>query len=98
MADELLSRWWPDNGACAKNAPHPNAARIFIDYVLSEEGQRLLAQLGRTVVRPGIEIKHPRLGQSREAPSRAARGGEEFRGNEQTLLRDCEVAGVVNSA
>ena len=52
---------WPRRLLLAKNAPHPNAARIFIDYVLSEEGQRLLANLGRTVVRPGIEIKHPRL-------------------------------------
>jgi iron(III) transport system substrate-binding protein len=29
--------------AIFKDAPHPNAARLFIDYVLSEEGQRLLA-------------------------------------------------------
>jgi iron(III) transport system substrate-binding protein len=52
---------WPRRLLLAKHAPHPNAARVFVDYVLSEEGQRLLAQLGRTVVRPGIEIKHPRL-------------------------------------
>jgi iron(III) transport system substrate-binding protein len=29
--------------AIFKDAPHPNAARLFIDYVLSEEGQTLLA-------------------------------------------------------
>ena len=35
-------------------APHPNAARLFIDYVLSEEGQRLFASRGREPARPGI--------------------------------------------
>jgi iron(III) transport system substrate-binding protein len=29
--------------AILKNAPHPNAARLFIDYALSEEGQNVLA-------------------------------------------------------
>jgi iron(III) transport system substrate-binding protein len=35
-------------------APHLNAAKLFIDYVLSEEGQRLFAKRGREPVRPGI--------------------------------------------
>ena len=35
-------------------APHPNAAKLFIDYVLSDEGQRLFASRGREPVRPGI--------------------------------------------
>lgn len=35
-------------------APHLNAAKLFIDYVLSEEGQRLLASQGREPARPGI--------------------------------------------
>ncbi len=35
-------------------APNPNAAKLFIDYVLSEEGQRLFASRGREPVRPGI--------------------------------------------
>jgi iron(III) transport system substrate-binding protein len=26
-----------------KDAPHPNAARLFIEYVLSDEGQKVLA-------------------------------------------------------
>jgi len=29
--------------AIFKDAPHPNAARLFVDYMLSEEGQNLLA-------------------------------------------------------
>ncbi len=29
--------------AILKDAPHPNTARLFVDYVLSEEGQNLLA-------------------------------------------------------
>jgi iron(III) transport system substrate-binding protein len=35
-------------------APHLNAAKLFIDYVLSEEGQRLFASRGREPARPGV--------------------------------------------
>jgi ABC-type Fe3+ transport system substrate-binding protein len=44
-----------------QGAPHPNAGRLFIDYVFSQEGQELVASLGRTSVRPGVKIRHPRL-------------------------------------
>jgi len=37
-----------------ERAPHLNAAKLFVEYVLSEDGQRLLAQRGREPVRPGI--------------------------------------------
>ena len=36
-------------------APHANAARLFIDYALSEEGQRIFANRGREPARPGIK-------------------------------------------
>ena len=44
-----------------KRAPHPNAAKLFIDYLLSAEGQQLLAKMGREVARRGIAIRYPRL-------------------------------------
>lgn len=31
----------------ARNAPHPHAALLFVDFVLSPEGQKLLADMGR---------------------------------------------------
>jgi len=34
------SRW-------RKNAPHPHAALLFADFVLSPEGQKLLGDMGR---------------------------------------------------
>jgi iron(III) transport system substrate-binding protein len=37
----------PQGIAVTRNAPHPNAAALFVDYVLSPEGQRLLESLGR---------------------------------------------------
>lgn len=37
-----------------ERAPNPNAARLFIDYVLSEEGQKLFAARGREPARTGI--------------------------------------------
>lgn len=44
-----------------KDAPHPNAAKLFVDYMLSKEGQSLLAEGGLPAVRDdvtaGLNIK-----------------------------------------
>jgi iron(III) transport system substrate-binding protein len=37
----------PQALALAKNAPHPHAALLFADFILSAEGQKLLADMGR---------------------------------------------------
>ena len=37
----------PQALAVAKNAPHPHAALLFVDFVLSPEGMKLLNDLGR---------------------------------------------------
>src|SRR5262245_8505827 len=39
--------------AMVSKAPHPNAARLFIDFVISAEGQGIIAKLGRVAARPG---------------------------------------------
>jgi iron(III) transport system substrate-binding protein len=38
-----------------KRAPHPNAAKLFIDFVLSEEGQKIFIQRGRESARTGLK-------------------------------------------
>ena len=38
----------------AARAPHPNAARLLVDFVLSKEGQRVLQGLGRVVTRSDL--------------------------------------------
>ncbi|HWP57921.1 MAG TPA: extracellular solute-binding protein [Candidatus Acidoferrales bacterium] len=43
----------------AARAPHPNAARLFVDFVLSEEGQRVLGAQGKTPSRPKIPTTYP---------------------------------------
>ena len=52
--------------AIARGAQHPNAARLFMDYMLSEEGQKRLSAMGRTLARPGIAAANPRLSQGLE--------------------------------
>lgn len=52
--------------AIAKNAQHPNAGKLFMDYMLSEEGQKVLSAMSRTPVRPGIAATNPRLSQGIE--------------------------------
>lgn len=52
--------------AVAKNAHHPNAARLFMDFMLSEDGQKILSSMSRTPVRPGIAATNPRLSQGIE--------------------------------
>jgi iron(III) transport system substrate-binding protein len=43
--------------AVAAKAPHPNAAKLFIDFLLSKEGQQLVLTIGRTPARPGIDTE-----------------------------------------
>lgn len=48
--------------AIMSNAPHPNAARVFTDYLLSLEGQQLIGvQFGRVPSRKGVKLKYPRM-------------------------------------
>lgn len=39
------------------NAPHPNAAKLLIDFILSKDGQNILARVNRYPVRPDIEVE-----------------------------------------
>jgi iron(III) transport system substrate-binding protein len=38
----------------AAQAPHPNAARVFLDFLLSRDGQRLMQTPGRMVARSDL--------------------------------------------
>src|SRR5215470_5978467 len=44
-----------------EKAPHPNAARLFVDFVLSKEGQNLLRGLRRIPARPDVLPDPPSL-------------------------------------
>jgi iron(III) transport system substrate-binding protein len=45
------------DGTIFKGAPHPNAARLFLDFLLSDEGQLLYANLGFVPVVGGLEAR-----------------------------------------
>ncbi len=51
----------PANVGVVKNAPHPEAAGAFIDFLLSDEGQELLfdKKIRRLPVKPDIYVKAP---------------------------------------
>ena len=44
-----------------EKAPHPNAAKLFVDFVLSREGQNLLRALRRIPARPDVLPDPPSL-------------------------------------
>jgi iron(III) transport system substrate-binding protein len=47
--------------ALARRASHPNAAKLFIDFVLSRQGQELAVQQGRISPRTDLKPPYPRL-------------------------------------
>jgi ABC-type Fe3+ transport system substrate-binding protein len=53
--------WWPNMAVIHKNAPHPNAAKLFVNYLISNEGQKLFAGGGNIpaneAVPPTPELK-----------------------------------------
>ena len=53
----------------AKRAPHPNAAALFIDWALSEEGQRFVGmEIARSPVRKGQKQRFEKLGEPTTTP------------------------------
>ena len=44
-----------------KNAPHPNAAKLLIDFLLSEEGQRDFADVGYLPAMPSVPAQTPEV-------------------------------------
>ncbi len=47
--------------AIPEKAPHPNSARLFVDFVLSKDGQALLRGLRRIPARPDVFPDPPTL-------------------------------------
>jgi iron(III) transport system substrate-binding protein len=45
----------PQGIGVAKHAPHPNAARLFSEYVLSPEGQKLFESMGRVPANTSVK-------------------------------------------
>ena len=47
--------------AVAAQAPHPNAAKLFVDFVLSKEGMGIMRSFKRIPSRSDVEADTPRL-------------------------------------
>ena len=47
----------PQGIAVGRDAPHPHAALAFVDFVLSPEGQGILASMGRAPVSGKVESR-----------------------------------------
>ena len=45
----------------SRNAPHPYSAALFYDFMLSEQGQQLIAKEGRVVAHPKVDPIYPRM-------------------------------------
>lgn len=75
--------WWPNMAAIHKNAPHPNAAKLFVDFLVSEEGQKLFADGGNLPANKDVPAK-PEI-------KEALKGIKLFNGNLQpTLVTELE--------
>ena len=48
--------------AIAKDAPHPSAAKLFTDFILSKDGQQMLAD------REGLYTGHPEVTYPKDKP------------------------------
>ena len=44
-----------------KDAPEPNAGKLLVDYIVSEEGQKIFADAGELPVRPNVKPRDPAM-------------------------------------
>jgi iron(III) transport system substrate-binding protein len=49
----------PSEIMLGRYAPHPHAAALYLDWILSDEGQRLQSSFGRITARKGIKSQFP---------------------------------------
>ena len=47
--------------AVLKDAPHPNAGKLLLEFLISEDGQKLFADADYLPVNPAVPAKEPRL-------------------------------------
>ena len=50
--DPVFTKFQPI--AVGAKAPHPNSAKLFVNFMLSEEGQKIIASFGRMPTRRGL--------------------------------------------
>ena len=51
----------PNPGGLVKNAPHPNAGKLLLDYILSPEGQQVMRNTNYLPSNPAVQPKDPTL-------------------------------------
>jgi iron(III) transport system substrate-binding protein len=68
--------------AVTRNAPHQAAARLLIDFVLSEQGQRVLGRTGKLPMRRGVPTQSKNIDKLLESgnlhPIKTAKGFERY--------------------
>ena len=87
------------NGAILKQAPHPNAARLFMNFMFSREGQQIFVDYGFRSVHPGRErtIRTDALVRDQAIAHRSGGAGARRRGDQgalRALFRDVMRRGV----
>ncbi len=73
------------------HAPHPNAGKLFIDFLLSKEGQEMLIGFRRVPVREDVDPKPPRLFRGYK---RIIEHPEEYKNFNQTVKLYQEILGI----
>ena len=51
----------PNPAGLIKNAPHPNAAKLLMEYVLSDEGQEVIRKANYIPTSPDVDAADPKL-------------------------------------
>jgi ABC-type Fe3+ transport system substrate-binding protein len=64
--------------ALPNRAPSPNSAKLYIDFVLSKEGQELLRSFNRIPARADVEASPPRLTRGLKFSPYKGEWGEEY--------------------
>jgi len=75
----------------ASHAPHPNAGKLFIDFLLSKQGQKMLVGFRRIPVREDVEPNPPRLFRGYQ---RIVEHPEEYKNFDETIKLYQDILGI----